>query len=246
MQNSKLLLIVIAAILLQSCATHLGTMSSNANLSNNNFKIVDMAYGYSSTTHVLGMGGMGKDALVLEAKRNLYKNYPLSQGQVFANLSVDFKNEFCIFWMNTKVIISADVVDFNNPKAMLKNEFNIDSIEKINNAIGDVVLYYNEGFIFESRIIKLGKKKATIHFVNKKDQLKIKNVSVSNLFYSNYKNIKHANHKHSLNDAMVFNIDNSYSNEKDYLTGKIIGLNNSLVLVEYENNNGTKGFKVFP
>ena len=85
-------------------------MTSSVALTDANFKIVGLAHGNAHTLKVLGIGGLDKDALVLEAKTDMYKKYPLPKGQVFANITVDFKNSFLILFTETKVTVSADII----------------------------------------------------------------------------------------------------------------------------------------
>jgi len=104
--------IVIVAFTASSCATHWGTMNGSASLSSNNFKIVKMASGTASTTKIFGFGGLAKDALVLEAKKDMMQNYPLREGQALANVTIDFKNSFMFFVNTNKVTVTADIVEF--------------------------------------------------------------------------------------------------------------------------------------
>jgi hypothetical protein len=105
-------IVILLLFLCNSCAFHKGVMTGNASLQGSNFEIIDMATGKASTVKVLGIGGLNKNALVLEAKRDLYSKYPLSIGQAFANVSVDFKNSYILVVSITDVTISADIVQF--------------------------------------------------------------------------------------------------------------------------------------
>lgn len=111
-QNQPLLIVILILFLCNSCAFHKGVMTGNASLQGTNFELIDMATGKASTVKVLGIGGLNKNALVLEAKRDLYSNYPLSIGQAFANVTVDFKNSYILVVSITDVTISADIVQF--------------------------------------------------------------------------------------------------------------------------------------
>ena len=92
MKTLKLIIaIAIVSFLSTSCATHLGMMTGNASLSSNNFKVVKIAAGHAKTTRIFGLGGLGKDALVLDAKKDLLQNNPLRDGQALSNVTVDFK-----------------------------------------------------------------------------------------------------------------------------------------------------------
>jgi hypothetical protein len=108
----KAAIAVLVMFFLSSCAFHTGIMSSSVSLSSNNFKMVKFAQGDASTTKLFGFGGLAKNALVAEAKKDLMQNNPLKDGQALANVTVDFKNSFIFFIMRTKVTVTADIVEF--------------------------------------------------------------------------------------------------------------------------------------
>ncbi len=113
MKTLKLIIaIAIVSFLSTSCATHLGMMTGNASLSSNNFKVVKIAAGHAKTTRIFGLGGLGKDALVLDAKKDLLQNNPLRDGQALSNVTVDFKTSFIFFVITEKVTVAADIVEF--------------------------------------------------------------------------------------------------------------------------------------
>jgi Family of unknown function (DUF6567) len=113
MRTLKLFIsVAIIVFIASSCATHWGMMSGNASLASNNFKMIKIASGSSTATKVFGLGGLGKDALVLDAKKNLMENNPLKDGQALANVTVDFKNSIIFFVMIEKVTVTADIVEF--------------------------------------------------------------------------------------------------------------------------------------
>jgi len=103
----------ICIFLCSSCAFHSGTFESSAAIANNQFRIVGTANGYAEKIQIFGFGGFNKDALVYEAKKDLYAKYPLAKGMALANATVDFKVSFLPFVRTTGVIIRADIIDFN-------------------------------------------------------------------------------------------------------------------------------------
>lgn len=98
--------------LLSSCAYHGGMMTGNAEL-NSNSEIVSFAIGESKAVHVLGIGGLDSKTLVKDAKEDLYSRYPLKKGQAYANVVVDFRKAFYLFFDVTTVSVSADIVNLN-------------------------------------------------------------------------------------------------------------------------------------
>jgi hypothetical protein len=97
---------------LTSCAFHTGVMNNSVQLNQNNFKYVRNATGVAKTTKIIGIGGNEKQALVAEAKKDLLDNYPLKDGQALANIVVDFKTSIFLFLTETKVTVTADIVEF--------------------------------------------------------------------------------------------------------------------------------------
>ena len=69
----------IAVLFLSGCMTiqKCGTFTGNASLSNNNFRIVEIARGTAQNTFLPGFGGFNNKGLVAAAKRNLYTSYKL-------------------------------------------------------------------------------------------------------------------------------------------------------------------------
>lgn len=100
------------SLLTSGCATHTGIGMSSASISENNFKMVRYAKGEATATKIFGIGGLGKDALVAEAKQDMLANYPLEEGQALANMTVDFKNSIVLIVITTKVTVTADIIQF--------------------------------------------------------------------------------------------------------------------------------------
>ena len=119
----RLLNLSAVALILSSCAFHSGMMNDSASLHGQDFELIGMSVGQSNTTHVLGIGGLDPTGLVLEAKRNMYKLFPLKKGQAYANLSLDFKRSYFFIVNTTKATVSADIVQFGEAKT--------DSLQKL-------------------------------------------------------------------------------------------------------------------
>lgn len=106
-----------------SCATHNGYLSSNAVLVDNNFRIIGIGIGEAESIRILGFGGLKKNALVYDAKNDLYNKVELKQGQALTNITVDFKRENFILYSKTKVTVSGEIVDFNKSNDSLTQNF---------------------------------------------------------------------------------------------------------------------------
>lgn len=106
---------LIIMISFSSCTYHAGTLGGGSGaVSQNNANNIRLAYGSARTTNVFGIGGNKKDALILEAKRSLYRNNPLKDGEVIGQTTVDFKRTFFFPVFATKVVLSAEIIDFSD------------------------------------------------------------------------------------------------------------------------------------
>ena len=116
-KNSKRILSAIAVgLLLSGCAFHNGFLTNSFSITNPDYRIVKYAFGRAHTTTVFGIGGLDKEALVLQAKQNMYNMYVLEKGQAFANFTVDQKMSFYFIVWTNQITVSAEVIDFNFAK----------------------------------------------------------------------------------------------------------------------------------
>ncbi len=152
----KSLLIVLTIAFLNSCAFHSGYVSSS--LAPENVIFEDLAYGFSETSHFLSFGGLKKNTLVLDAKKDLYRNHPLKKGERFINFTVDFKTTTILLFTNKRCTVSADVVTVGTEvesaeelySSAYKNEIARASDVSQLFSIGDTVVDY----VLEPQIVK--------------------------------------------------------------------------------------------
>lgn len=218
------ILILTLVLLLTSCATHSGIMSGNASISDANFNISGFAVGTSKTSHVFGIGGLAKDALILEAKRNLYTNYPLKKGQALANVTVDIKRSFFPFVATTKATITADVIDFNTSPvdssfASFNKHFNKTFLSPYspNQKVG----INKDNHIVVAQVIEAKEKKSTILTRNKQGNYRLKKINNKKLF--EYK--ESSSSKYKIGETVKFEY-----NDKIY-AGVIQGINDDIIIV---------------
>lgn len=88
-------------------------------------------YGESKATYVLGIGGLNKSALILEAKENLYKSNKIKPSQKLSNFTLDNRISNFLLFSICKVIVSADVFDCDT-SLLLVQKPNTESFEKPN------------------------------------------------------------------------------------------------------------------
>lgn len=107
----------VLALLLSSCfGVHSGTFQSSAQLSSANYKIVKRGVqGKATTTVVLFIGGLGKEALVAQAKEDLMQEHKVTSTQLLANVSVDWRTittpVYLAMWKR-QCTVTADIIEF--------------------------------------------------------------------------------------------------------------------------------------
>ena len=106
------LLFVVLTTILSGCAMHNGYINNSVALSSNNYIIKGQASGAATATYIFGLGGLDRTAMVAEAKKDMMYNFPLREGEAYANTSVVWKNSFIFFVKTSKVTISADIIKF--------------------------------------------------------------------------------------------------------------------------------------
>jgi hypothetical protein len=109
----KYLVLSLALTLLSACSFHLGNITAAPNGAD--FSYVGQATGQSSTFRLFGLGSINRDALVYDAKQALFNNRPLKPGEAYANFTVDFKFTIISFFTQTKVTVTADIIDYDAP-----------------------------------------------------------------------------------------------------------------------------------
>ncbi|MGB0522147.1 MAG: DUF6567 family protein [Flammeovirgaceae bacterium] len=182
-QLTWLLFIIICA----SCTSHIGSISGgSAAITSNNFSAVRFAFGSASTAHFLGIGGNQKDALVLEAKRNLYLNCNLKPGQAIGQTTIDFKKTLIFPFSTTKVTVSAEIIDFSDSTKIESNlkEFTHGKTSP-KFELGEHVIYVrnhnNKRYSTHAQVLDFDRGRYVIKFFDLNNQLKIKHVYESKL-----------------------------------------------------------------
>ncbi|MCA1764123.1 MAG: hypothetical protein LC664_14195 [Flavobacteriales bacterium] len=117
----RIITFICLSVLISSCAFHEGIMTSSASLTDGDFRVVRFVSGSAKTVHIFGIGGLKPKALMYEAKKDMYLNFPLKEGQVYANISSDFKRSYFPFVGVTRATITADIVEFNPSEDEKKN-----------------------------------------------------------------------------------------------------------------------------
>lgn len=107
---------LLSLALFSGCSYHTGNITTAPE--GDNFVYLEQAIGQTKSFKLFGIGGFTREALVYEAKKQLFRNRPLAAGEAYANFAVDFKTTFFWFYEGTKVTLTADVISYTqNPEA---------------------------------------------------------------------------------------------------------------------------------
>lgn len=187
---------VTLCLLLTGClATHTGFISDSASLSSPNFMYKKQnIFGESTATYILGIGGDGRQSLIVEAKKNMLKDNPLLANQALANVSVSYKTTHFLGFLATdvKCIVSADLVEFGPVQSDLSQSQNQNLTggaskdpslvaekgkvgKNVSKApeVGDEVLiinYFNEPV--EGKILAIDNGNYTVEYTNRNNKVK--------------------------------------------------------------------------
>lgn len=209
----KLFIVLIAATLISSCATHQSNFSSSS--FNKAVVYEDIATGIAESARYFGLGGLNNDALTLEAKRALYKNRPLQKGEQYANFTIDTRYAYYLFYRQQKLTISADVVRFSssNTEEPLSDLFQ----EKLNRGFlqndlfkaGDTIINNHEK---EGVIISINTKGEVWVAYNDQTNYKTKQESIYKI-YTQKKPYK----SYRIEDTFSYQIPNSITTRKSQI-----------------------------
>lgn len=100
-------------MLLNSCVSY-QSGGLNSSSAGTNYVYTDIAIGEARANRVFNLGGMNKDALLLEAKRQMITSRPLQANEEYINFTFDVKRSFILWLDRTKVTVSADVILHTN------------------------------------------------------------------------------------------------------------------------------------
>ena len=174
-----------------SCAFHGGMITSTPNYpSGHKYEYVDVAFGYSACNYFLGMGGVGKEALISQAKAKLISSYTLQPGQSFENFVLNTKFSIVGPFSKLSVLAMADVMQ-RDSSFVISYSKNFTEILGKPRMSGNLMYIENEEvnvfdkktkLVFPARILKVGTQKSTVILLSVSEALKIKVFSNDNLF----------------------------------------------------------------
>jgi len=65
---------------------------------------------------------MARKSLVQEAKKNMYKNFPLEEGERYINMTVDFKTTYFLIGRKVRCSVSSDIISANEENSSLYSD----------------------------------------------------------------------------------------------------------------------------
>ncbi len=191
----KIAYLTLLSFMLFSCVAY-QEGSTTAYTASENVIYNDLAIGTSQTNRILGFGGIRKDALLFEAKRQMITTRPLEAGEEYQNITIDVKHSFIILLHRTKVTMTADVVKHVSEE--VNERYSAQYKEKvfINNhsdslfQVGRIVVFENgkEGMVLQNK----NSKKSIVQFKNRHGEIVTRKMSQNKIFTTigNWKGFK--------------------------------------------------------
>lgn len=249
--KANVLSVLSGLILLSSCAFHSSSISGgSAVITNDQFSSIDFAYGTARTIHVLGVGGNKKDALLLEAKRNLYANYQLSPTQAVGQTTVDFKRTLVFPVLITKVVVSSEIIDFaSSPLDTTSMQHNRHSFYNPRSiGINGVEVDYRlKKKVVPATVMRYEEGRYTIAYIDDKNRFKVRRVVSSDLMRPDSSRIAGSTN----NQPYPFSETGSlrtpklpigelirFKYKEELYVGELIQISGTAYLIKMENENG--------
>lgn len=171
-----------------------------------------------------------------QSQTKMYHNHQLKQGQVFGNITVNFKNSFFLVGSSQKVTVTADILDFDSTRiARLENETATEGITSLHGFnLGEEVLIKLGKNWEKVFIIKLGMKKIVIQGTDNENKLFQKELPPFKIFrhLDAYEN-KERNFK--LGEVVQTKYAFPNDGEKTSVKGTIIAYNEKFTLLNINN-----------
>ncbi|MBO9699561.1 MAG: hypothetical protein J7604_05080 [Sporocytophaga sp.] len=217
--------------MLSSCAFHSGNVSSGS--------IVDcpmktIVTGKASTRKFLGLGGLNKTALIVEAKQDLYRKITDKKDLKLTNFTVDFKTTYILFYSSTIATVSADLFDCGDTVNVVS--YNPPMIGGL--LLGDSIIYEYNGFHKGLVTKHLSKERCAITFLYNNARLKKQKVSQDVI----YKITEHSSNRnyfgYDIGEQASVEVLNLKTNTKTIKPCRIIGLNENRLLISYSKEDG--------
>lgn len=224
-------------LLLSSCAFHSGMISSSQLGSKTYYQYEDISVGYAKATYFLGIGGLRKDALLNDAKRNLYLSYPLKPNQVFDNLTLDTKTTYILPFSKVEMILVADVVELDSSHQISMRDGYLKALtQTATSSKGylsnyEPVLLLENGKAYPGRVVSINRRTATIFYINSDGFIRVGSKPYVDIYKTS--NLDALQTKVGVELGDVWNFSLLRSNSSTYnVQGKVIGINSDFILIE--------------
>lgn len=238
-KSMKLFVLIFSILLTSSCAIHTSKTAPQILQAPKGSKYVDIAVGYSRSTYLWDIGGLGKSALINDAKRSLF-SFPLEPGQTFDNVTLDTKTTFIGPFTRRHVVLIADVVQKDSAIAFDFSDYYRELTGSKQKKTKDylfvnekIICYHNRQTYF-GRVLDLDDERPLVYFIDNFGTLKIRKKSLNSLFKINDLEEIQKFVKFTLGDKVKAEIWNGEG--KEIKSGTIIGLNLNYALIKTNNS----------
>lgn len=179
---------LLSMLVLCSCASHYSGLITSSSPQVGDARYVDVAVGYSRASYFLSIGGFGQNALVGQAKMNLYRNADLQQNHVLENMSLDIVRSYFGPYMKTEAVVLADIVEREEVSISYQDSpyYSNQNLKRSNQTLlkpGErVVFNLKERIFIEGRVIEFWDNGGVKLFFIHNGKVRIKNVKNTKIF----------------------------------------------------------------
>jgi hypothetical protein len=223
--------------LLTSCAIHTGNISTGP--------VIDCPYRHTVTgtarvIQPLGLGGVDRDALIKEAKQDLYSKHPYNKDIKLSNFAADYKYSNFLLISATKVTVSADLFDCSPTATSGLNVENIEGPSTIGGLTkGDSIIYDEKGYhkgVFSNY---LNSGNYEIQYITKSKKMRTAKVSPSLVFKTTRDDSNMRYFGFNVGETAFIEVEKLKTNIKTKKSCMILGLNVTSVIISYVKDDGT-------
>jgi len=232
----KLIILLSTILFTTSCAFHTAKTPPQIFQAQKGSKYVDIAVGYSRATYLWDIGGLGKSALINDAKRSLF-SFPLEPGQTFDNVTLDTKTTFIGPVTRRHVILIADVVQKDTVSAFDFSEYYKELIgskyekTKEHLSVNEKIICYHNQRVYYGRVLNLDGNRPFVYFIDDLGTLKIRKKSWNTIFKITNIETMQKVIGFALGEKVKAKVWFNGGN-KEIVSGTIIGLNYMYVLIK--------------
>ncbi len=239
--NLRFPVIYIFIPLISGCAIHHGMITTtHPDIPAKKYTYIDIAVGYSQATYWFDFGGLEKEVLVQEAKRNMLLSYPLQPNQLLTNATLDIKTSMIWPFRRVQAIAVADVIELDTSYSITYGEHypNTYFPHFYSISLGESILFADSDNqqLGKGRVVYMRPQSVKVFYPSPKGTYKLANMTYNEIYKtSDFKDIEQATGFTVGDTIRIRQTTKSQTTTSDKAI--ILGVNSNSVL--YQRNDGS-------